>query len=159
VTGWRHFTRAEVARAVDGDTLEVVIDLGFEVSTRIRVRLAYIDAPEVVGESRAWGVAARMKLETFRGMRCEVWTRRPSFGRYEGFVLAEETGDLGRWAITNGLARAWDHEHEQRAPWLVFPIEAADSRIEEYKYETHIAERLKGEPTLFAALKPEEYLA
>ena len=36
----------EVTKVVDGDTIDVVIDLGFDISFTTRVRLAGIDTPE-----------------------------------------------------------------------------------------------------------------
>ena len=39
--------RVEVDRVIDGDTVDVIIDLGFEVFVKERVRLAGLDAPEV----------------------------------------------------------------------------------------------------------------
>ena len=36
----------EVTRIVDGDTIDVIIDLGFDVMFKSRVRMAGIDAPE-----------------------------------------------------------------------------------------------------------------
>jgi micrococcal nuclease len=36
----------EVTNVVDGDTIDVVIDLGFDISFTSRVRLAGIDTPE-----------------------------------------------------------------------------------------------------------------
>ena len=39
--------RAKLDRVVDGDTMDVVIDLGFYVELRERVRLAGIDTPEI----------------------------------------------------------------------------------------------------------------
>lgn len=38
--------KATVENVVDGDTIDVSVDLGFKVSTRQRVRLARIDTPE-----------------------------------------------------------------------------------------------------------------
>lgn len=38
--------RAVVENVVDGDTIDVSVDLGFKVGTRQRVRLARIDTPE-----------------------------------------------------------------------------------------------------------------
>lgn len=37
---------AEVIRIIDGDTIEVIIDLGFKVFWKTKIRLAGIDAPE-----------------------------------------------------------------------------------------------------------------
>jgi micrococcal nuclease len=36
----------EVTKIVDGDTIDVIIDLGFDVMFKSRVRMAGIDAPE-----------------------------------------------------------------------------------------------------------------
>ena len=41
--------RAELDRVVDGDTLDVVIDLGFYIKIKERIRLEGIDAPEIYG--------------------------------------------------------------------------------------------------------------
>jgi micrococcal nuclease len=38
--------KAKVLDVVDGDTLDVSIDLGFDISTKIRVRLYGVNAPE-----------------------------------------------------------------------------------------------------------------
>jgi micrococcal nuclease len=36
----------EVIKVVDGDTIDVIIDLGFDLNKKERIRLAGIDAPE-----------------------------------------------------------------------------------------------------------------
>jgi micrococcal nuclease len=36
----------EVVKIVDGDTVDVIIDLGFNLSKKERIRLAGIDTPE-----------------------------------------------------------------------------------------------------------------
>ena len=40
------FKIAAIEKVVDGDTMDVLIDLGFDVMTRQRVRLLGIDTPE-----------------------------------------------------------------------------------------------------------------
>ena len=50
--------RARVRRVIDGDTLDMDIDLGFEVVLASRVRLLGINTPEVVGVNKAGGLAA-----------------------------------------------------------------------------------------------------
>jgi micrococcal nuclease len=52
--------RAELVRVVDGDTVELHVDLGFKVAQRMTIRLAGLDAPEL--RARA-GPAARAHLE------------------------------------------------------------------------------------------------
>jgi endonuclease YncB( thermonuclease family) len=41
-----NFRVTEVARVVDGDTIDVVIDLGFDLYKKERVRIAGVDTPE-----------------------------------------------------------------------------------------------------------------
>lgn len=47
MTVWRY--RASVERVVDGDTLDVKIDLGFKTYKDVRVRLAEVDTAEIYG--------------------------------------------------------------------------------------------------------------
>lgn len=53
---------AEVIRVVDGDTLDVLIDLGCNVHRLERVRLFGINAPEIRGEQAAEGRKATLWL-------------------------------------------------------------------------------------------------
>lgn len=56
---------AVVTRVIDGDTIDVVIDLGFRVDHRTRVRLFGIDTPEVRTrdlEEKARGFKAKERL-------------------------------------------------------------------------------------------------
>lgn len=54
---------ATVRRVVDGDTVDLDVDLGFSIIARQRFRLYGIDAPEVVGTARAAGLAATAHLQ------------------------------------------------------------------------------------------------
>lgn len=47
MTLWEY--RAELDRAVDGDTLDLKVDLGFSIHNHIRVRLADVDTAEIYG--------------------------------------------------------------------------------------------------------------
>jgi len=76
-----------VERVVDGDTLIVQLDLGFEVIRRQRLRLAGVDVAEEGPESRA---AYRYVLEQLgRARRLVMKTSKQSdaYGRYVGFVF------------------------------------------------------------------------
>ena len=44
----------EVVKVVDGDTIDIIIDLGFDLSKKERVRLAGIDAPESRTRENFW---------------------------------------------------------------------------------------------------------
>ena len=39
--------KAEIVKVVDGDTIDVLVDLGFRITTHQRLRLKNIDTPEL----------------------------------------------------------------------------------------------------------------
>ena len=55
--------RARIVRVIDGDTVEAEVDLGFHISSRMRLRLFGINAPEIKGPTRPAGLAARDYLQ------------------------------------------------------------------------------------------------
>lgn len=73
---------AHVTRIIDGDTVELDIDLGFKIHQHTTVRLAGIDAPEM---STAAGRTARNWLTLQAGNDVLVHTekdRTEKYGRY-----------------------------------------------------------------------------
>ena len=63
----------EITKVIDGDTVDVVIDLGFDLSKKERVRLAGIDTPESRtrdAEEKVFGLEAKAYLKT-RLENCE----------------------------------------------------------------------------------------
>ena len=67
-----HVYSAVVGRVVDGDTLDLTLDLGFSIYHHARVRLAGIDTPESRTrrlKEKALGLAAKARLkEIVRGV-------------------------------------------------------------------------------------------
>jgi len=53
----------EVYKVLDGDTVDIRIDLGFDVMLRARIRMLGVDAPELSGATKAAGVAAQQWLK------------------------------------------------------------------------------------------------
>jgi micrococcal nuclease len=49
----RYVYNATITNIVDGDTVDAVVDLGFNVSTKIRFRLNGIDTPEINSKNEA----------------------------------------------------------------------------------------------------------
>lgn len=43
--------KCEIVKVIDGDTLDVLIDLGFNIKMKERVRLSGVDTPEVFGQN------------------------------------------------------------------------------------------------------------
>lgn len=44
--------KAQVLKVIDGDTIEVLADLGFDVHRKVRLRLSGYDAPEIRTKNR-----------------------------------------------------------------------------------------------------------
>ena len=78
--------RAVVDRVVDGDTVDVTVDLGFTTYSKQRLRLARIDAPEVRGEEKVAGKAASRYLETMLREGDEVRVRTAKTGKYGRYI-------------------------------------------------------------------------
>jgi len=95
--------KCKVKRVVDGDTMDVILDLGFDVLHSVRVRLAGIDTPE--SRTRDLDEKARGKLskaylkESIKGKKIVLKTKikdsRGKFNRVIAEVWAEfEEGSL-----------------------------------------------------------------
>jgi micrococcal nuclease len=90
--------RAQLLRVVDGDTMDVMIDQGFDNSRRERLRLFGIDTPESFGvkkdsEEYKAGIAAKNFVEASVFVGGTVWLRTlktGKYGRYLALVWAEQ---------------------------------------------------------------------
>ena len=83
-----NFTRnAKLVRVIDGDTVVIDIDLGFQVTLRNQTcRLLGINAPEVRGKERLQGLESKKFLQNLLrdaalNVRCREF-KRCSFGRW-----------------------------------------------------------------------------
>ena len=109
-------------RVLDGDTIDVLIDLGFELFKKERVRIAGVDTPEKRTrnlEETALGVDAtnwlKEKLEsTLVGddeltIRTELVGGVGKYGRLLGWLyVGESVVSLNEQMITEGYAHAYD---------------------------------------------------
>ena len=96
-----YIRRAKIVRLVDGDTVDVDIDLGMAITTRQRLRLFGINTPEVRGPEKVAGHAAPQHLaDLLVRYRHEgewdivVQTRKDKRGKY-GRYLADLVGEDG----------------------------------------------------------------
>lgn len=83
------FKRAEVIRVIDGDTVELEIDLGFSIKHTIRVRLLGIDAPgkRPAKQMSSDELMRRIKAENYMVALSTIKDRRGNdrtekYGRY-----------------------------------------------------------------------------
>lgn len=113
--------RAICTRVVDGDTLDLDIDLGCHVHVRERVRLFGIDAPETYGvrkdsEEYAAGVLCRDRMtELVTGRELLVNTHKDSKGKYGRYLatvwVVDGDGkvDVAKALVSEGLAVRKDY--------------------------------------------------
>jgi micrococcal nuclease len=91
--------KAELIRVVDGDTVDLIIDLGFDTLKRERFRLYGIDAPELntlAGKAaKAWLWEALQPLEAIYVQTIQLSTKakRDKYGRFLA-VLYDDLGDI-----------------------------------------------------------------
>jgi micrococcal nuclease len=81
---------ATLEKVVDGDTIDVTLDLGFKIYSKQRIRLARINAPEM---STPGGVEAKTNLITLLpiGTLLIIATKKTDiYGRYIGEVTLGE---------------------------------------------------------------------
>ena len=105
--------RCTVERVVDGDTIDLVLDLGFKVSIRERVRLYGINTPET---------RTRDKVEKAAGLKAKAFVigwldhagdlivitrkdKRGKFGRVLAEIIEADGGlTLNQELVARGLA-------------------------------------------------------
>lgn len=88
--------KIELIKVVDGDTMDLSVDLGFNIIHNIRVRLLDIDTPEVRGDQKPFGLAAKEAAIQWFNDTDEQF-----------FVETTKTGKYGRW-----LARIFYREDD-----------------------------------------------
>jgi micrococcal nuclease len=97
--------RATVDRVVDGDTVDLIIDLGFNIKIKIRGRLEGVDTPERGHPD--WDYAT----DVCKGLLQEAQAVNDS--KYLT-IITTKTGKYGRWivrieGVTDELAKQWPY--------------------------------------------------
>ena len=117
-----NFRVVSIDKVLDGDTIDVTIDLGFDLHKKERVRVAGVDTPEKRTrdlEEKALGLDAtywlKQKLEdTISGedeltIRTELVGGMGKYGRLLGWLyIGEDTVSLNEQMITEGYA--WEYD-------------------------------------------------
>ena len=117
-----NFRVTKIVKVLDGDTIDVLIDLGFDLYKKERVRIAGVDTPEKRTrdlEEKELGIHAtnwmKDKLtETIKGdeeltIRTELKGGVGKYGRLLGWLyVGDATLSLNEQMITEGYAWAYD---------------------------------------------------
>ena len=96
-----------VTKVVDGDTIDVVIDLGFDISFSSRVRLAGIDTPE----SRTKDLKEKaLGLESKEYLKKKLDAATNIVIRTEKVNSSEKYGRILAWLYVDGETKSVNHE-------------------------------------------------
>ena len=123
-----NFRVVKIDKVVDGDTIDVTIDLGFDLYKKERVRIAGVDTPEKRTrdlEEKALGLDAtywmKKQLEdTIAGdeeliIRTELKGGTGKYGRLLGWLyVGDDTVSLNEQMITEGYAWEYDGGTKQK---------------------------------------------
>lgn len=97
--------RADIDRVVDGDTVDVWVDLGFRIKTHQRLRLFGIDTPERGQENWAEAKAYLEKLLP-KGSFATIETEKgDKYGRWIATIVNVDGEDVNKSMIDSGLAK------------------------------------------------------
>ena len=123
-----NFRVTKINKVVDGDTIDVTLDLGFSLTKKERVRIAGVDTPEKRTrdkEEKILGIDAtnwmKEKLnETIKGdeeltIRTELKGGVGKYGRLLGWLyIGDDEFSLNEQMITEGYAWAYDGGTKQK---------------------------------------------
>src|SRR5512137_758965 len=91
----------EVTNVVDGDTIDVVIDLGFDILFQSRVRLAGIDTPESRTSDKA---EKALGLEAKEYLKKQIKAAKSVVIRTEKMDSSEKYGRILGWVYLDGAS-------------------------------------------------------
>ena len=104
----------EVIKVVDGDTIDVIFDVGFSMFRKERIRLDGIDTPESVtadAYEKRFGLESKQFLQVWLSKQSKLRAKTKKDDKY-GRILADIYGNDGvcvnKLMIENGFAWAYD---------------------------------------------------
>ena len=123
-----NFRVTEIVKVLDGDTIDVLIDLGFDLYKKERVRIAGVDTPEKRTrdlEEKALGLDATYWMkkqldDTIKGddeltIRTELKGGVGKYGRLLGWLyIGDATISLNELMIEEGYAWEYDGGTKQK---------------------------------------------
>ena len=105
-----------IDRVVDGDTIDISIDLGFDLTKKERVRLAGIDTPEKRTKDQkekemGYQATEFLEMHLMEATKLTVRTEKDGkFGRMLGWLYKtdEDTTSINQIMIDKGYAWSYD---------------------------------------------------
>lgn len=108
VTGPAYVYKAVLHRVVDGDTYELIVDLGFRVQARLMIRLRNYACPELREPKGRAAAEYAQALLAGRTLLVESYKDKQSFARWVADVwIHDDQGPIwvGEQLVEAGLAK------------------------------------------------------
>lgn len=100
------YENVEVTKIVDGDTIDVMIDLGFDSWKKARIRFFGINAPETKGEEKLLGLESKEYLTSLIPVGSIIKLETlglDKYGRWLGVILKDEL-NINEHMVSKGKA-------------------------------------------------------
>jgi micrococcal nuclease len=98
--------QAKVERVVDGDTIDVTIDLGFSIWYKTRMRLLGVDTAEKITEFGK--VTKKLLVDALEGKMAKVEVSKPDkYGRFLCRIWLNSDESINEQLIRQGVAKGY----------------------------------------------------
>lgn len=111
MSDWRYTYGATVDRVIDGDTVVLLVDLGFHIQAKETFRLHGLNAPEVRGAEREEGLRSEAWLIGQLSGLTHIQTLKDKMGKYGRYLveLFDGDGSINQRMIAEGFAEAREY--------------------------------------------------
>lgn len=102
---------AKIVNVVDGDTVDMIVDLGFNVFKKDRFRLSRIDTPELnskIEDERVLAKEAKAFMLNYLNKDVVIESfKKDKYGRYLAEIYTEACTSINQLLVDNGLAKIY----------------------------------------------------
>ena len=105
-----------VNKVVDGDTVDLTLDLGFSIKIKHRFRLVNYDAPETWrpktdSERKHGEECTDYVIKLIEGKTVTLTSVKTAvYGRWEAYLTLEDNSDVGTLIVENGFEKLDNYE-------------------------------------------------
>ena len=105
--------KAKIIDVYDGDTVTANVELGFNVSMEIKIRLYGIDTPEIRGEEKELGLKSKARLESLildKTVIIKTYKdKKEKYGRWLADIYENKESEksVNQILLSEGLAKSY----------------------------------------------------
>ena len=100
------YENTKVLNIIDGDTIDALVDLGFNTWKKVRIRFYGINAPETKGEEKPKGLISKNFIENLMPVDSYIKFEslgQDKYGRWLG-ILYKDDLNINQHMIQEGMA-------------------------------------------------------